>query len=148
MPTTTAKPTGLESKLIVPESAFQALQQLARSRRLAAPPGLMLDFMLKENGIFFAGWIPSSDYEHVKTLHIPTPTFERLKYIQSKLNVGIYNLTLMDIVVANLIILGTVREQGKMIGSVQESGISPTIRGAILEHYDLGADTTDWRPTA
>ncbi len=148
MPTTATKPTEATSKLIVPEEAYYALQKLARSKRLAAKPSLMLVNTFQSNGIFFAGWIPSKDYEHVKTLYIPIHTFDQLKYIQSKLNVEMYNFTLMDIVVANLVILRELRLGGEMIGVVQERGISPVVPGDILQHYIIQSNEIDWMPTA
>lgn len=142
MSTTAAKPTGAESRLIVPVAAFEALQKHARSRRLAAPPALILDITLREHGIFFAALIPSKDYEQVKTLYLPTPTFERLKYVQTRLNQSMFNFTLMDIVVANLIILRLMKasEEDELIGSVQGRGISSVTPGDVLGHYDMQTD--------
>ena len=150
MTTNVAKPTGATNKVIVPASSYLALQQLARSRRLSAPPGLMLDIMFQQSGIFVSGWIPSEDYkEEVRTLHVQTWMFQRLQYVQSRLNADLYNFTLMDIVVANLIISGNLyAPSGEMIGVVQGKGIVSTQRGDILEHYNIQSDTLDWMATS
>ena len=150
MTTNAAKPTGTTNKLIVPDFAYVSLQKLARSKRLSTPPGLLLDFMFQQSGIYSAAWIPSQDYTEVRTLHIPTPLFQRLQYVQSRLNVDIYNFTLMDIVVANLIISGSLQppSHGEMIGTVQKQGISPTQRGDILQHYNIQSNEMDWIATS
>ena len=79
---------------------------------------------------------------------MPTTIFEKLKVVQRKLN-GSYNFTLMDIAVANLMLLGvlTAITDGEMIGSVQGKGISLYSRnsGDLLEHYDFDSGNTDWQ---
>lgn len=137
-----------KAKVIVPTTAYAVLQNLARSKRLAFTPGDMLEHLLKSSGIYVAGLIPTAASETVKTLHLNLHCFECLQYVQKALNSSIWNLTLMDIVVANLVLSGNLDVDGEIIAKMREQGVGPMKGGDDIQNYNLNNDSLTWVPVA
>lgn len=138
----------ITSKIIISESAYVALQKLARNKRVSLSPSRMLVNTLEINGVYYSGLVPDLDYAKVKTLYIPTHIFEQLKHIQKRLNEDIWNLSLMDICIANLVFQGVMQPEGKIIGIVQDKGITSCQVGDILQNYNLDTNNVNWKSTS
>jgi len=143
MPTTSPS-----NMVIVPIEAFEALQTYARSHRLKGNPSQILLALLNSNGIYLAAWL-ADPFVRIKRLQLNDSEFKSLQLVQQQMNSGPHNFSLMDIILANLVIwLGANRLyiQGEMVAYAENrEGVSTVTRDDRLWHRDLQSGTESWR---
>lgn len=139
-------PTTQTTTLRLPVNAHRVLQKYAYDRRIQARPPKILQSIFMKNGIYVAGWQYDLAGQDHTTIKITTTLFSYLQKVQRLLNVYPYNLSVMDIVVGNLIILTsttTIGISGQMIA--RTSNVSTVVtRDQKMLHYCITLDKQTW----
>ena len=137
--------------LIVSEKAYNVLIDYARSNRLKPDPSQILQTLTQQNGIYYAAFIADRP-EKIKHLRVDPNMFEQLQNVQREMNTEGRNFSLLDIVIAQLVIqfgVDTMQAKGEMFAIAQgKEGVSTVTRDDNLQHWNLIENQLYWKHPA
>jgi hypothetical protein len=137
--------------LIVSEKAYNVLIDYARSNRLKPDPSQILQTLTQQNGIYYAAFIADRP-EKIKHLRVDPNMFEQLQNVQREMNTEGRNFSLLDIVIAQLVIqfgVDTMQARGEMFAIAQgKEGVSAVTRHDALQHWNLIENQLYWKHPA